>query len=340
MKHKYEQESHAGRGSRPRRKPKKRSGWMEVLLFYLLPFIVVNGVLFILVAAKPHITIQVSDTKDYQTATATVTVKSILPIKEFTSSQEDSPLEMTEVKKGYYTTEITRNGVIEIYVKSVNGMTDMQYEHVNILDDVAPLVGDQYSIQDGILTLTLEDSQSGLDWMSVYGVTTSGLSIAPSSVDKQTGTFTFEMNEESLIICASDLAGNPMQATFSTHTELLNPDGTPVDPAASGMSGMEGNGEATDEALAAAASPAEENTGTAESQAADAQTAAASTAAASQASSQASGSAEPQAASKAPDSSKTPASSKASSASKTAEASQETSVRSSEVSIYIDTTTP
>lgn len=234
MKPKHEPEAHAGRSSRQTRRPKKRSGWMEVLLFYLLPFIVVNGILFILVASKPHITIQVADTRDYRTTTVTVTVTSLLPIQEFTSSQEDSPLEMTEEKKGHYTAKITRNGVIEIYAKGLNGMTDTQYEHVNILDDVAPLVGDQYSIQDGILTLTLDDSQSGLDWMSVYGVTASGLSIAPASVDKQTGTFTFEMNEESLIIYASDLAGNPIQATFSTHMELLNPDGTPAAPAGFG----------------------------------------------------------------------------------------------------------
>ncbi|MDO5550272.1 MAG: hypothetical protein Q4F76_03810 [Lachnospiraceae bacterium] len=233
MKPKHEPEAHAGRSSHQTRRPKKRSGWMDVLLFYLLPFIVVNGILFILVASKPHITIQVADTRDYRTTTAAVTVTSLLPIREFTSSQEGSPLEMTEGKKGRYTATITRNGVIEIYAKSLNGMTDIQYEHVNILDDVAPLVGDQYSIQDGILTLTLDDSQSGLDWTSVYGVTASGLSIAPVSVDKQTGTFTFEMDEESLIIYASDLAGNPMQATFSTHMELLNPDGTPAASAVS-----------------------------------------------------------------------------------------------------------
>lgn len=234
MKPKQQSEAHAGRGSRQTRRPKKWSGWMDVLLFYLLPFILVNGILFILVASKPHITIQVADTKDYRTTTATVTVTSLLPIQEFTSSQEDSPLEMTEEKKGCYTAAITRNGVIEIYAKGLNGMTDVQYEHVNILDDVAPLVGDQYSIQDGILTLTLDDSQSGLDWTSVYGVTASGLSVTPVSVDKQTGTFTFEMNEESLVIYASDLAGNPMQATFSTHMEPLNPDEAPASAAASG----------------------------------------------------------------------------------------------------------
>lgn len=228
MKPTYEPGSHAGRGGRRTQRPKKRSDWMEVLLFYLLPFLVINGILFTLVAARPHITIQVADTRDYRTTTAAITVTSLLPVREFSSSQEGSPLELTEEKKGHYTAQITRNGVIEIYAKGINGMTDTKYEHVNILDDVAPLVGDQYSIQDGILTLTLEDSQSGLDWMSVYGVTASGLSISPASVDKQTGTFTFEMNEDSLIVCASDLAGNPMQATFSTHMEILDPNGVPA----------------------------------------------------------------------------------------------------------------
>lgn len=321
MKQKYEPESHARRSSRQIRRTKKRSDWMDVLLFYLLPFIVVNGILFILVASKPHIAIQLADTRDYRTTTVTVTVTSLLPIKEFTSSQEGSPLEMTEEKKGRYTADITRNGVIEIYAKGYNGMTDMQYEHVNILDDVAPLVGDQYSIQDGILTLTLDDSQSGLDWMSVYGVTTSGLSIAPSSVDKKTGTFTFEMNEESLVIYASDLAGNPMQATFSTHTELLDPYGVPIPQDDSGTEEPEG-----DESPAASDAAADsENKAAEASQPADTAAAPETQAADTQAQTTAPGS-EP---AKSSEAAVLPESSPA-----------ETSGRSSEVSIYIDTTTP
>ena len=68
-------------------------------------------------------------------------VNSLLPLTEFTSTQEDSPLELTQTGKGEYTAQITKNGVIEIYVKSINGMTARQYEHINILDDTAPLVG-------------------------------------------------------------------------------------------------------------------------------------------------------------------------------------------------------
>lgn len=207
---------------------KERNEWRDVLLFYVLPFLVFNGLLLVLVASKPHITIQVANTKDYRTTTAKITVQSLLPIKEFASAQEGTPLLLTETKKGEYTADISRNGVIEIYARGMNGMTTTEYEHVNILDDVAPLIGEQYAIQDGILTLTLEDSQSGLDYQSVFAVTASGATLLPLSSDKQTGLFTFPMQEELLVICASDLAGNGMQATFSTHAEMISPEGIPA----------------------------------------------------------------------------------------------------------------
>ncbi len=208
--------------------PKKRPEWVTVLCFYILPFILVNGILFMLVAAAPHITIYAEGTSDYKATKVSVTVKSLLPITEFSSSQEGAELELTQTGRGEYQAEITKNGVIEIYVKSLNGMTARQYEHINILDDTAPLVGETYSIEDNILTLTLEDSQSGLDVSSVYASTDEGTVIQPLSSDGETGTFSFEMNAQTLYVHAADLAGNAMQATFSTHTEVLGPDGQPV----------------------------------------------------------------------------------------------------------------
>lgn len=219
----YERDPYAkpsGRQQHSRgRQPKPRSEWMDVLLFYVLPFIAVNGLLFLLVAARPHISIQLIDTKDYKTAKASITVTSILPIKEFSSTQEGSPLDLLKEKSNHYTADISKNGVIEIYAKSINGMTTVQHEHVNILDDVAPAVNDQYFIKDGILTLTLEDSQSGLDYQSVCATNSEGVSFPPASINRQTGTFTFEIGTGGLVIHASDLAGNAMQATFNTHTE-------------------------------------------------------------------------------------------------------------------------
>lgn len=204
------------------------SEWAEVLFFYLLPFLLFNGILFVLATAKPQITIKVANTKDYKTTQASVTIQSLFPIKEFSSAQEGTPLVLTETKKGQYTADIVRNGVIEIYAKGLNGMAVTKYEHVNILDDVAPLVGESYSIQDGILSLTLEDSQSGVDYQSVFAIAPSGMTLLPLSSDRQTGTFTFPMEEEFLVIYANDLAGNGMQATFNTHVETLAPDAVPT----------------------------------------------------------------------------------------------------------------
>ncbi len=225
--------------------PKQRPEWVTVLCFYVLPFILVNGILFMLVAVRPHITIYAGGTSDYKTTTVSVEIDSLLPITEFTSTLESVDLELTQTGRGRYEAEITQNGVIEIYVKSMNGMTARQYEHISILDDTAPQVGDTYSIEDDILTFTLEDSQSGLDYSSVYATDDEENVIEPSSVDDETGTFTFIMTAQTLYIHASDLAGNAMQATFSTHTEILDENGEPAADTETGSEDVE-NGEDQD----------------------------------------------------------------------------------------------
>ena len=98
--------------------------------------------------------------------------------------------------------------------------------------------------------MALEDSQSGVDFQSVFAATPSGQTLLPLSADRQTGVLTFPMEEELLIIYANDLAGNGMQATFSTHIETLSPGAIPSAPypaqadgtsAAENASSMEGS---------------------------------------------------------------------------------------------------
>lgn len=203
-------------------------GWLPSLfravVFYILPFCLLNGLIFLFVVSKPQIIIQDGDTKDYKTIGLTVKIKSLLPLEEFSATQEEVPIELAPGKKNEYSATLTRNGVIEIYVKGINGMSAVAHKHINVLDDIAPSVAEGYSIKEGILTLTLEDSQSGVDTDSVHATAPDNTILAPIETDRQNNTFRFEIGEnQTLIIHANDLAGNTMQATFSTHLETLEP---------------------------------------------------------------------------------------------------------------------
>lgn len=202
----------------PYRHENKKNEKLNLLLFYILPFIVFNGILFFLVTSRPNFDIEVGDTTDYQTTVVTISQKSLLPVTEMTTSMDGEALELQKVGSRQYAVSIHKNGALEVTMKNFNGMQRTVYEHINILDDAPPTVNDS-SVEEGILTVTFEDSQSGLDYDSIYAVNSMNEDLYPIAVDKVTNSATFAMDPDGLVVHASDLSGNEMQATFKSHKE-------------------------------------------------------------------------------------------------------------------------
>lgn len=199
----------------PRRHNKKQNEWKEILLYYVLPFLVVNGIIFYLVVSKPKVTLTVADTNDYMSTSMELSINYLLPIKEMTVTLESETLELTKEGRRDYSAQITKNGVLDVKVTSFNGMTTTVYEHINSLDDTPPIISDQYTIEDNVLTISVEDSQSGINYNAVYAVDAEGNRITASSADKASGSISFPMDSDSLFVHAVDMAGNEIQAAFT-----------------------------------------------------------------------------------------------------------------------------
>ena len=113
---------------------------------------------------------------------------------------------------------ISTNGILDVYMKNFNGMSLSEYEVIDILDDGAPeLVS--YDVNEGILSLTVKDTQSGIDYTSLHATTPSGTVIQPLSVDQSNGLITFQLEPEGLTVSIKDLSGNEYLPTFSVVTE-------------------------------------------------------------------------------------------------------------------------
>lgn len=219
--------SHANSRSK---KNTRRSGLetRKLLLFYILPFIIVNGIIFYLATCKPKFTVTAGETTDYSTTSMTFTIKSILPTKNLSITINSEPLELEQTGKKTYTATVTQNGTIEIYLENFNGMAVTAYEHVNILDDEPPQI-DTYSIVDGVLTVTLSDSQSGIDFSSIYAVTSTGATVHPLSVDKQTSTVTFTSDPNGLTLYLKDMSGHITEQPFSITESVVDKNGNVVE---------------------------------------------------------------------------------------------------------------
>jgi hypothetical protein len=186
-----------------------RSEFATILLFYVLPFIVVNAIIFVLVTSIPKAAVTIGDSKDYISTTMELKVKSLLPIKEPIVTQEEEEIVLTKTGFNTYTAPIHSNGTLKVEVKAINTMGTVLYEQVDVLDDGNPSLTNPI-IEDGILSFHLEDTQSGVDFSSVYLTYDDDTKELPLSIDRSTGIVTFVLRENHYTVYASDYAGNQM----------------------------------------------------------------------------------------------------------------------------------
>ena len=222
------------RGKSAKRNTYNTQSWkdnriLRNLAFYVLPFVVVNLILFTLITASPKIELTIGETTDYKTVDISFRVRSILPIREMTVTLESQPVEV-ERSDGAYRATLDSNGTLEIYAEGWNGMSVRDNEHIAVLDDAAPVIDQEdYVLEDGHLEFLVSDSQSGVDFSSIYGTEADGQNVRPASYSEDTGRVVFEMEGSDVTVFVSDFAGNISQAAFSIHTNGIDTENRELD---------------------------------------------------------------------------------------------------------------
>ncbi len=190
-------------------------GYLKFLLGFLLPYVVINGLVLMFVIASPKITSDDPDTSDYKTANISVEIDSLLPLKEITASIEGVPVDLVKDGRKYHAT-VSNNGVLEITARSLNGMKQVAHTQINLLDETAPSIDENnVTIGAGYVEFTASDDQSGVNWDSLYAVDSDGNNLKPTDVNKTTGQVTFSFATPSITVYVSDLAGNQVSANFN-----------------------------------------------------------------------------------------------------------------------------
>ena len=76
-----------------RRKRKKKKA--ESILFYIIPFDIINYIIFRLATAQPDFDLTINDCVAYRSFTVSVKMSGPLPISDFRVLLDDVPVEMT-----------------------------------------------------------------------------------------------------------------------------------------------------------------------------------------------------------------------------------------------------
>jgi len=191
----------------------KKGSFLELLLFWILPFIVINLIIFLIVTARPDYSITIDDPGTYRSASVTITIKSLFPHDDLEVSLASEPLELEKQDKKTYTATIETNGTLEVRLRNKNGIEEVTYENISIIDDTPPIV----TVSDaapGYISVNIEDSQSGVNFGSVYALDALGEVITPSLVDEGESLAVFNYDSETIEIHAMDLLGHESVTLF------------------------------------------------------------------------------------------------------------------------------
>lgn len=195
---------------------KKKSGFLSILLHYVLPYLVINSIILFFVLATPKLKVnEATETDDPAVRTLLVHVDSVLPIKEFTAKLEGKEQNFTKENQNYIIS-LTGNGNLRISAKSINGMMQVSNTQINSFDENPPVIDeDNVVLGSGYVEFTVTDDQSGADYATIYGIDKDGDNLKPTNIDEASGKVTFSMKSNGLTVYVSDKSGNQVTGNFT-----------------------------------------------------------------------------------------------------------------------------
>ena len=186
----------------------------NVVLFYIIPFLLINLLIFFLVTLRPKFKLHIEESSDFRTAEIQVEMHPRLPLASFEVKLDDTPLNLENLGGGHYKASVDKNGTLEVTVRYINGMHRTQYEHIGYVDDQPPLIsGDE--LDGNMLTVSFDDPQSGINYDSIYAMDADEERVLPSSIDESENKAVFQVLTSRLEVHISDQLGHEAVANFT-----------------------------------------------------------------------------------------------------------------------------
>lgn len=186
----------------------------NVFLFYVIPFLLLNLLIFFLVTLRPKFKLHIEESVDFRSAEIELEMHPRLPLAAFDVKLDDTPLNLENLGGGHYKTSVDKNGTLEVTVRYINGMSRTQYEHIGSVDDQPPLISGE-ELDGNMLTVSFDDAQSGVDYDSIYGIDANEERVLPRSIEYAAHIAVFQITTDRLEIHASDKLGHEAVCNFS-----------------------------------------------------------------------------------------------------------------------------
>lgn len=187
---------------------------LVAIIILIILFLGINGAILFFATRVPKINIEHNEGENYKNTQVTFTVDCQIPLKYIKTTLDGEEVQYTE-NDGKYYVDSKLNGTLKISAMAMNGIESVFNYSISQIDDSLPVIDpSSVSITAGILTLTVSDTQSGINYDSIYAVDALNKKITPSYVNKELGVVQFKMDTDSLVVHIEDTNGNAIEATY------------------------------------------------------------------------------------------------------------------------------
>lgn len=201
-------------------KNKQKMSITEILLRaffgFIIPYLLINGIIFFIFIQTPKISILGQDSKDYEEDKVKFTINCLLPLIDVKTYYENTEIAYTKLGNTYII-NIENNGSYQIKVTALNRSSANSIIDIETQDDKAPVVDVNSAVITGnTLIISVYDDQSNINYDKLYATLEGGEQIKPSYVDRASGTVQFQVTSgEKITIHIEDESGNHSETVFN-----------------------------------------------------------------------------------------------------------------------------
>ncbi len=199
---------------------KKKMSILEIIIrflfCFLLPYVVINGIIFYLYIQVPTITLIDSDSPEYEDSKIKFTVSCLLPISDVKTYYEDKEIAYTKLGDTYIV-EANENGSYQINAVALNKASTQVTATIETKDVISPTIDiDNAIITGNILVFSVFDAHSEINYDKLYATLEDGTTITPTYVDEASGNVQFQIElGKKITIHVEDIEGNATETAFT-----------------------------------------------------------------------------------------------------------------------------
>lgn len=183
---------------------------------FLIPFVLINGLIFFIYIQCPLIKIVDSASEEFEENKIKFSVECKLPLKEVKVLYQDKDFAYSKVNN-FYVADAAESGTYSISATAINGAISVYNVRIESKDVIPPSIDvDTVVITGNVLNITVSDDSSGINYDNLYATLENGEKILPSFIDKEIGAVQFKIESgDKIVIHVEDTFGNSSETPFT-----------------------------------------------------------------------------------------------------------------------------